>query len=111
MSRADPDLNLDDVIADILIDACDHDEALMGFENAFDETGCLPCPGTAIGEDIEILSVSTSNGRSELIATCQHTGRHHQNALLDIDIINADQSASRLLAAYRRWTGAENPTT
>jgi hypothetical protein len=106
--RADPEL--DELIADILIDAYDHDEALMGFENAFDEAGCFPCPGTVIDQDIEILSVAAANGRQELIATCQHAGRRHQIALLDIDV-NADQPASRLLAAYRHWTGAESPTT
>lgn len=101
---------LDELIADILTDASDHDEALTGFENAFDEAGCFPCPGTVIGEDIEILSVAASNGRQELIATCRHAGRQHQITLLDIDV-NADQSASRLLAAYRHWTGAQSPTT
>jgi len=106
--RADPEL--DELIADILIDAYDHDEALMGFENAFDEAGYFPCPGTVIGEDIEILSVAATNGRQELIATCQRAGRRHQIALLDIDV-NADQPASRLLAAYRHWTGVADHGT
>ena len=110
MSPRHADPELDELIADITIDAHDEDEALMGFENAFDETGCLPCPATAIGEHIEILSVSTTNGRHELIATCQHAGRRHQIALLDTHI-NPHQPASTLLAAYRRWTGTENPTT
>lgn len=101
--RADPEL--DDLIADITVDAYDHDEALTGFENAFDEAACLPCRATVIGATVEILSVGTTNGRQELIATCQHAGHHHQIALLDITI-NTDQPASRLLAAYRHWTGA-----
>jgi len=101
--RAAPEL--DDLIADITVDAYDQDEALMGFENAFDEAACLPCRATVIGETVEILSVATSNGRQELIATCQRAGRRHQIALLDITI-TADQPASRLLAAYRHWTGA-----
>ena len=105
MSPGRTDPGLDDLIADITIDAYDHDEALMGFENAFDDAACFPCPGTVIGETIEILSVAASNGRQELIATCQHAGRHHHIALLDITI-NADQPASRLLAAYHHWTGA-----
>jgi hypothetical protein len=105
---ADP--QLDDLIADILIDAYDHDEALMGFENAFDEADCFPCPGTVIGEHVKIQSVATSNGRQELIATCQRAGRRHQIALLDIHV-NTDQPASRLLAAYRHWSGAESRTT
>ncbi|MGH2968845.1 MAG: hypothetical protein ACRDK0_07240 [Solirubrobacteraceae bacterium] len=106
--RADPEL--DELIDDILIDAYDHDEALIGFENAFDEAGCLPCPGTVIGEDIEILSVAAANGRQELIATCQRAARRHQIALLDTHV-KADQPASRLLTAYRHRTGAADPGT
>ena len=105
-NRADPEL--DDLIADIIIDAYDHDEALMGFENAFDEADCFPCPGAVIGEDITILSVATTNGRQELIATCERADRHHQIALLDIHV-KADQPPSRLLSAYRRWPSAESP--
>jgi len=107
-SRADPEL--DELIADILIDAYDHDEALIGFENAFDEADCFPCPAKILDQTIAILSVATTNGRQELIATCHHADRPHQIALLDINV-NADQPASRLLAAYRHWTGAENPST
>ena len=104
MSPRPTNPELDDLIADITVDAYDHDEALMGFENAFDEAACFPCPATVIGETVEILSVATSNGRQELIATCLHADRQHQIALLDINI-NPDQPASRLLAAYRYWTG------
>jgi hypothetical protein len=61
-------------------------------------------PGTVIGEDVEVLSVSLHNGRQGLIATCQRAGRRHELALLDITI-QADPTTSRLLAAYRRWVG------
>ncbi len=110
MSPGRTNPQLDELIAQITIDCYGDDEALMGFEDTFQQAGCLPCPATAIGEDIEVLSIGTSNGRQELIATCQRSGRHHQIAVLDIDI-NADHPASRLLAAYRRWTGAETGTT
>jgi len=106
--RADP--ALDELIEEITVDAHDHDEALMGFENAFEEADCWPCPGTVIGQDVEILSAAAANGRQELIATCQHAGRQHQVALLDIHI-NGDQPAPRLLAAYRHWTGADSTGT
>lgn len=106
--RADPEL--DELIDEITVDAHDHDEALIGFENAFDEAACFPCPATVIGHDIEILSVAATNGRQELIASCRHAGRQHQIALLDTHI-NADQPASRLLAAYRHWTDADGPGT
>ena len=110
MSPHRADTDLDDLIAEITVDAYDHDEALMGFENAFDEAAWLPCPATVIGETVEILSVATSSGRQELIATCQHAGQRHHIALLDLNV-NPDQPASRLFAAYRRWTGAETAET
>ena len=75
----------------------------MGFENAFDEAN-LPCLGRVVGEDVEVLSISTANNRRELIATCQRNGRRYEIALLDIDL-NADPDTSRLIAAYRRWIG------
>jgi hypothetical protein len=82
----------------------------MGFENAFDEAACLPCPAAVVDQDVQLLSVNAPNGRRELAATCQRAGRRHQIALLDIQI-PANQTASRLQAAYRRWFDAEGEPT
>jgi uncharacterized small protein (DUF1192 family) len=101
--QADPDL--DNLIDEITVDSHDEDEQLMGFEAAFDEDASFPCNGTVIGEEVEILSVTRGDNRSELIATCQRDGHRYEVALLDIDI-NADATTSRLIAAYRRWIGA-----
>lgn len=104
MSRArQADPELDSLIAEITVDCYDEDEVLTAFENAFYDAR-LPCPATVIGEDVEVLSVSTSDSRRELLATCQRAGRRHEVALLDLDI-HADPATSRLLAAYRRWVG------
>ena len=100
--RTDP--TLDSLIADITVDCYDEGEQLTAFENAFDEDANFPCPGTLIGESIEVLSVSTKNNRRELIATCRHGGHRYEVALLDITL-DADPTTSRLLAAYRRWVG------
>jgi uncharacterized small protein (DUF1192 family) len=98
--QANPEL--DNLIDEITVDCYDEDEQLMGFENAFDEDASFPCPGTVVGEDVEVLSVTTANNRRELIATCQRAGRRYEVALLDIEL-NADPATTRLLAAYRRW--------
>jgi hypothetical protein len=95
--------DLDTLIWEITVDCHDEDEQLMGFENAFDAAN-LPCPGTVVGADVKVLSVSSASNRRELIATCQRNGRHYQIALLDIDL-DADPDTSRLIAAYRRWIG------
>jgi hypothetical protein len=105
MSPRQADAELDSLIDEITVDCHDEDEQLTGFEAAFDEDASFPCPGTIIGEDVDVLSVSTSNSRRELIATCQRGGQRYEVALLDIDM-QADPTTSRLVAAYRRWIGA-----
>ena len=93
---------LDELIAEITVDCYDVDEELTGFECAFDEQAALPCPGTVIGEDVQVLSVATQHGRRELIATCERGGRKYQIALLDVEL-KSDPATKRLLAAYRWW--------
>ena len=41
--------DLDRLIDEIIVDAYDEDEQLMGFETAFDEGADFPCPGTVVG--------------------------------------------------------------
>lgn len=98
-----PDPELDNLIAEITVDCYDEDEQLTAFENAFYDAQ-FPCRGTVIGEEVEVLSVGMSNGRRELIATCERAGRRHEVAVLDIDL-HGDPLTSHLLAAYRRWAG------
>ena len=104
MSSTHTSAELDRMIEEITVDCYDEDEQLMGFDNAFDEAN-LPCPGTIIGEQLDVLHVGQGDARHELIATCQRNGRRYEIALLDIDI-DADPATSRLIAAYRRWAGA-----
>ncbi|MGB0091941.1 MAG: hypothetical protein WBP81_05350 [Solirubrobacteraceae bacterium] len=75
------DHDLDSLIEEITVDCYNEDEQLAAFENAFYDAN-FPCPGTVIGEDVEVLSVSMSNRRQELIATCQRDERRHELALL-----------------------------
>ena len=101
--RQDPDL--DELITEITVDCYDEDEQLQGFETAFDEDATLPCPGTVVGERVDVLHIGQADHRRELIATCRRDGRTYHVALLDINL-DADPTTTRLLAAYRRWLGA-----
>jgi hypothetical protein len=96
---------LDALIDEITVDCDDEDEVLMGFEGFFDEQAHFPCPGSILGESIDVLSVVADANRRELVAACQRNGLRHEIALLDIDI-QADPPTSRLIAAYRRWVSA-----
>lgn len=103
-SAREADSDLDRLIEEIIVDAYDEDEQLMGFENAFDEGADFPCSGTVVGEEVEVLSVSVKNHRRELIATCKRGGKQYDVALLDTDV-HGGSGTSRLIAAYRRWLG------
>ncbi len=94
---------LDDLIAEITVDCHDDDEALMGFEIAFEEQVRFPVSGTVVGDDVQVISVGRGDGRRELVATCERAGRRYHVALLDVDLRDAD--ATRLVAAYHRWLG------
>jgi hypothetical protein len=96
--QTDPELN--SLIAEITVDCYDEDEALTGFENAFDEEPTFPIPATPIGQPIKILAIGTRNGRREPIATRQHAGQNHDVALLDTSI-QPTHPANRPLNAYR----------
>jgi hypothetical protein len=89
--QADPEL--DSLIDEITVECHDEYEQLTGFEAAFDEDTSFPCPGTIIGEDIAVQSVSTSDNRRELIAACQRGGQRYEVALLDIEL-HADPTTS-----------------
>jgi len=106
MSRPGPtDQDLDDLRGEITVDTYNDDEALTGFEVAFDDRVGFPLAGTVIGHEVEVLSVSIPNGRRELIARCRHGGRRYDVALLDVDG-SGDLEFDRILAAYRQWLGA-----
>ncbi len=94
--------DLDQPIDEITVDCHDEYEQLTGFQTAIENDATFPCPGTVVGEQVEVLSVAADDDRLELIATCRRAGRQHDIALLDITL-RADPATSQLVAAYRRW--------
>jgi len=87
------------------MDSNGEDEALSGFEVAFENDTRFPLSGTVVGEEVEVLSVGLNHGRRELIAICERAGLRYRVALLDVDL-TGDGEALRLVDAHRRWSGA-----
>lgn len=96
---------LDDLIAEITMDSNGEDEALSGFEVAFENDVRFPLSGTVVDEEVQVLSVGLGHGRRELIATCDRAGQRYRVAVLDVDLAGND-NATRLVDAYRRWLGS-----
>ena len=86
------------------MDTYNDDEALTGFEVAFEESVDFPIAGTVIGQDVRVSSVAVPNGRRELIARCERQGRRYDLALLDVEN-TSDNAFDRILAAYCKWLG------
>jgi len=61
MTQTTTNAELDNLIEEITIDCNDEEEVLMGFEGAFDEDASFPCPGTVVGEPVEVLSRRGAN--------------------------------------------------
>lgn len=82
----DADQELDALIAEITVDCYNEDEALTGFECAFDEEVRFPIPGIVVGEDVNVHAISQADGRRELLAICKRGDRTFKVALLDVEI-------------------------
>lgn len=103
MSPARPTTKeLDALIEEVTVDAYNDSEQLTAFLTAFEEATKLPCLGKVIGEEVEVLSLTTDEDRVELVATCQRGSRRYKVALQQVDLHSGPQTL-RLFAAYKRW--------
>jgi hypothetical protein len=99
---------LDQLIAEIIVDAYGDDEQLWAFREAFEQNVDLPCDGFVIGEPVCVTAFDyDGNPRRGLIATCRRDdGSHHVVAAADV-AFPSQSIGGRHVAAYRRWLGLE----
>jgi tetratricopeptide (TPR) repeat protein len=95
---------LDELIADITVDAYGDDEQLWAFRQAFEDDVALPVDGFVIGEPVSVKAVDyDGNQRRGLTATCRREdGSEHVVAASDV-VFPGTSAGARLIAAYRRW--------
>ena len=95
---------LDDMIAEITVDAYGDDEQLWAFRQAFEDDVALPVDGFVIGEPVSVTAVDyDGNIRRGLTATCRREdGSEYMIASADVVLPQASAGA-RYIAAYRRW--------
>ena len=95
---------LDEMIAEITVDAYGDDEQLWAFRQAFNDDVALPVDGFVIGEPVSVIEVDyDGNERRGLTAKCRREdGSEYVVALSDVVLPQASAGA-RYIAAYRRW--------
>lgn len=101
--------NLDALIQEVTVDAYGEDEQLWAFRQAFEDDGRFPFPALAVGTAVDVTAVDyEGDERRGLIALCWRDRKTHLISLLDIEPVGPlPLATARLLAAYRRWWGAE----
>lgn len=94
---------LEELIAEVLVDAYGDSEQLGAFECVFAEAG-LPAAAMAIGMVCSLDEVEfDGDERRGLVAVITLDGQRQRLSLLDIEIEYESHEAARLLAAFRRW--------
>lgn len=101
--------NLDALIQEVTVDAYGEDEQLWAFRQAFEDDGRFPFPALVVGTAVDVTAVDyEGDERRGLIALCWRDRKTHLISLLDIEPAGPlPLATARLLAAYRRWWGAE----
>lgn len=100
---------IDELIEEIILDAYGDDEQLWSFRQWFEDNATLPFTATIVGTNVEVLEIDyDGDDRRGLVARVTRDGKQHRVPLLDLTAegpVPAD--TARLLAAYRRWSGAD----
>jgi hypothetical protein len=100
---------IDALIKEVTVDAYDEGEQLEAFRQAFEDSDGLPFAAQVVGMDVEVVEVEfDGNVLRGLVARCRRGGQQHTVALLDVTpSTEVEPAVAELLAAHRRWAGAE----
>jgi hypothetical protein len=101
---------VEELLEDILVDACGEDEQLWAFHQTFEEELALPAQGTVIGEPVTVTKIDyDGNPQRGLRATCKKSdGKTYEVALADVELADAPE-AMPYMQAYRQWLGVAQP--
>ncbi|MCB9402720.1 MAG: hypothetical protein H6516_15370 [Microthrixaceae bacterium] len=103
----DPELDLDDLIEQITVDAYG-DEGYWSFRQAFEDHVQFPLKASAIGVEVTVSEIDfDGDERRGLTASVERDDRAWTVSLLDIEITADQHRVVRLVAAYRRWLGID----
>ena len=97
---------LNELIAQITVDAYGEDEQLWAFRQALEDSVAVPCDAFVIGEPVSVLRFDyDGNDRRGLTATCRRLdGRKYAVAVSDM-VFPQETAGGRHVAAYRKWMG------
>ncbi len=97
--------DLDEFIEQITVDAYG-DEGYWSFLQAIEDALQFPINASLVGVSVVVTGVDfDGNERRGLVATIEREGASSTISILDLEFAKTDPTASRIVAAYRRWLG------
>jgi hypothetical protein len=106
MARRNPDLlaDLDDLIADITVDAYGDDEPQVAFFEVFNQEVQTPTAATVLEVPMDVVGFDYHDECRGIVAQCRRDSARQDLAVVDL-IFLPDSVAAWVQAAYRRWLG------
>ncbi len=95
---------LDDLVAEIVVDAYGDDEQHVAFHELFSSEVATPVVATVLGLTVEVIGFDYHDARHGVMATCRRDKVTHELGAADV-IFPPDSTAAWVQAAYRRWLG------
>jgi hypothetical protein len=91
---------IDQLLAEILVDAYGEDEQLYSFEVAFEESARLPFPARVVGTPVDVVKIEyEGDERRGLTAICRRDGETHRVSVADLIPGPVTLETSKLLNA------------
>jgi hypothetical protein len=106
VARRSPEIfaDLDDLVADITVDAYGDDEPQVAFLEVFNNEVQTPTVATVLGVPIDVVGFDYHDERRGIVAVCRRDGARQELAVADL-IFPPDAVVAWVQAAYRRWLG------
>lgn len=96
------DLDIDALIEQITVDAYG-DEGYWSFLQTFEDEVSFPFTASLVGTSVTVTSIDfDGDERRGLVATAEREESSATISVLDLDLAEADKTANRIVAAYRR---------
>ena len=96
---------LDELIDRVTVDCYGEEEQLWGFLTAFEDKLTAPITAIVVGAAVEVVAIDyDGDPRRGLVARCRRGEATYVVSALAL-VVTDDSAVSRLLAAYRRWSG------
>jgi RNase P/RNase MRP subunit POP5 len=102
--RATTFADLDDLVADITVDAYGDDEAQTAFLEVFTGEVTVPGAATVLGVAVEVVGFDFRDARRGIVARCRRDSLEQELAAVDL-VFAPDSVGAWVQAAYRRWLG------